>query len=494
MSAEAAATRNVLDRLAVRGVPLEDFPLCPPIEAHGDAEPQINGHSTFHSPSSARIGARESATAAEVRHDATPVRLEDFYAYAPEGRFIFTPTRDTWPASSVDSRLPAMRGEGGKKVPASRFIAQTRSVEQMTWAPGEPMVISDRLISGGGWIPRPGASVFNLYRPPVVLEGNPEDVDPWLDHLAAIYPHETDHIIRWCAHRVKRPGDKLNHALVLGGAMGIGKDTILEPVKAAVGAWNFAEVSPQAMVGRFNGFLKSVVLRISEARDLGEVDRYAFHEHLKTYLAAPPDVLRVDEKNLREYSVPNVMGVIITSNNKTNGIYLPADDRRHFVAWSDAVKEDFTPAYWTKLWGWYDKGGIYNVAAFLRAVDLSAFDAKAPPPKTTAWREIVDSNRVPEDAQLADALDRLGNPPAVTIGHVAARADDAFRDWLQDRRNARVIPHRFEEAGYSSVRNDAAKDGYFAIRGKRVPVYARRNLPIADRMRAAHDLAAGREP
>jgi len=62
---------------------------------------------------------------------------------------------------------------------------------------------------------------------------------------------------------------------------------------------------------------------------------------MKSYTAAPPDVLRVDEKNLREHSVMNCCGVIITTNYKSDGIYLPADDRRHFVAWSDLTKDDF---------------------------------------------------------------------------------------------------------------------------------------------------------
>ena len=78
---------------------------------------------------------------------------------------------------------------------------------------------------------------------------------------------------------------------------------------------------------------------------MGEVDRFKFYEHIKTYLAAPPDVLRVDEKNLREHNVFNVCGVVMTTNHKTDGIYLPADDRRHFVAWSDATKADFDQAY-----------------------------------------------------------------------------------------------------------------------------------------------------
>ena len=80
---------------------------------------------------------------------------------------------------------------------------------------------------------------------------------------------------------MQRPHEKINHALVLGGKQGIGKDTILEPVKYAVGPWNFNEVSPQQLLGRFNGFLKSVILRVSEARDLGEFDRFAFYDHMK---------------------------------------------------------------------------------------------------------------------------------------------------------------------------------------------------------------------
>lgn len=70
------------------------------------------------------------------------------------------------------------------------------------------------------------------------------------------------------------------------------------------------------------GFLKSVILRVSEARDLGDSDRYAFYDHMKSITAAPPDVLRIDEKNRAEYMIPNVAGVVITTNHK---------DRRDFL-------------------------------------------------------------------------------------------------------------------------------------------------------------------
>ena len=432
------------------------------------------------------------------------VSLDDFNAYMPAHSYIFTPSREMWPAASVNARIfpvpllnkkgePILDKDGKQKtMPASAWLDKNKSVEQMTWAPGEPMLIRNHLISDGGWIERKNLTCFNLYRPPAIEPGNAAEAGPWLAHADSVFSDQASHVIKWLAHRVQRPQQKINHALVLGGNQGIGKDTLLEPVKRAIGPWNFAEVSPQQMLGRFNGFLKSVILRVSEARDLGDVDRFQFYDHMKAYTAAPPDVLRVDEKYLREHSVLNCCGVIITSNHKADGIYLPADDRRHFVAWSDLAKEEFPPAYWNGLWEWYARGGCGHVAAYLATLDLSAFDPKAPPPKTAAFWDIVDANRAPEDAELADVLDRMGNPDAITLTLITNAATGEIQAWLRDRKNRRSIPHRLEKCGFVPVRNGDAKDGFWKIRGARQVVYGRSAISISDRFRAARKLTEAR--
>jgi hypothetical protein len=376
-----------------------------------------------------RTNGDASADTAEPQTGATEtvpkvVTVEDFYAYMPMHQYIFVPTRELWPGSSVNARCETPTNPDGsvitkkvrrqnkdgadesKDVPISpsAWLDAHQAVDQMTWAPGEPMIITNRLVSNGGWIRRRGCSCFNLYRPPAACIGHADAGGRWLSHVHRVFPDEAHHLIRWMAHRVQRPGEKINHAIVLGGSQGIGKDSLLEPVKNAVGPWNFQEVQPAHLLGRFNGFLKSVILRISEARDLGEFNRFAFYDHMKSYTAAPPDVLRCDEKNLREHAVMNVCGVIITTNHKADGIYLPADDRRHFVAWSSLKKEDFEPDYWQDLWAWYEREGYGAVAAYLGALSLADFDPKAPPPKTAAFWDIVDANRSLEDAELADVL------------------------------------------------------------------------------------------
>lgn len=427
----------------------------------------------------------------EAEEETRTLSLEDFHAYMPMHRYIFAPSGEMWPAASINSRIDPVQTEGGDTISASRWIDQNRPVEQMTWAPGAPQLVKDRLMADGGWIDHAGTRVFNLYRPPRIEPGDASDAGPWIEHAERLFddPDVTEHVVSWLAHRVQRPGQKVNHALVLGGLQGIGKDTLLEPVKHAVGPWNFGEIGPTQLLGRFNGWVKSVVLRVSEARDLGDIDRYGFYERMKMYTAAPPDVIRVDEKFINEYSALNVVGVVITTNHKTAGIYLPADDRRHFVAWSPLSKDDFDSSYWDRLWSWYQAGGHQHVAAFLAEHDLSNFDAKAPPPKTPAFWDMVEASRAPEDAELADALDRLGNPRAVTVSQIAGQADREFADWLQDRRNARQVPHRFEEVGYVSVRNPAAtSDGRWKVGGRRQVIYAHHELTRRDQIAAAQAL------
>jgi hypothetical protein len=176
----------------------------------------------------------------------------------------------------------------------------------------------------------------------------------------------------------------------------------------------------------------------------------------------------------------------MTTNHKSNGIYLPPDDRRHFVAWSPLTNEHFPANYFRELHSWYAAGGDGHVAAYLRAFDLSKFDAKAPPPKTDAFWAIVDANRSPEDAELADVLDSLGWPAVLTLSDLDnPMADSDFREWIRERRNRRQVPHRLESAGYVPVRNNAAKDALWKIGKRRQVIYGLKTLSDRDRLGAA---------
>ena len=448
--------------------------------------------------------------------------IDDFQAFLPDHSYIYIPTRDRWPAVAVNSQLSPMpvlnkdgtrarkpdtkdkdgnsqRGEPLSILP-SAWLDKNQAIEQMTWAPGLPMLIRDRLISEGGWFDHPGDSCFNLYRPPTIKHGDPMNARRWLDHVKKVYPDDWDHIIKWLAYRVQHPEIKINHNLVISGHPGVGKDTLLEPVVQAVGPWNCCEVSPEDLFGAFNGYLKAVLLRVSEARDMGDLNKFSLYERMKTMGAAPPDVLRVNEKHLKEHHIVNVVGVIITSNSKTDGIYLPANDRRHYVAWSDLTQSDFesepgkgdASVYFDTMWRWYEKeGGFEDIAAFLATVDTSDFNPKAPPLKTPAFWAIVQSNRPAEESEIMDALDMLNNPEAITLACLMTGATGDLSAFLHDRKNRKAVSHRIIDAGYEIVRNDVAKDGLWVVNGARKTIYANKDLTVPERDKAAKRLAAG---
>jgi hypothetical protein len=428
-----------------------------------------------------------------AQEDGPAVAVVDFLHYSPTHQFIFRPTRELWTAPSVDARLGPQLDERGKWVKASTWLARFQSVEQMVWDPSEPPIISDKVLQVGGYAVHPGAALFNEYRPAEFHAGDSWKAGPWSDHLRKVYPADAQHIERYLAFKVQNPGKKINHGLVVGGAQGIGKDTILVPIKTALGIWNWQDISPGALVGRFNGFAKCVMLLISEARDLGEMDRYKFYEHTKGYLAAPPDVIRVDEKNRREHYVANVCGCVITTNYKTDGLYLPADDRRHYVAWSDATREMFDSDYWTRLYAWYADGGIGHVIAYLLAYDLGDFDAKRPPPKTPAFWAVVQASEAPEAGELRDVIEHLGQPAALTLWQLIDAATElcmqGLCDELKDRRSRRAMPHKLERVGYVQVRNPDADDGLFKVLQRRQVVYARKPLSLSDQIEAGRQQA-----
>ena len=196
------------------------------------------------------------------------ITFDHFVAYRPMHNFIFLPTREAWPGASVNAQLPPVPLLDAKGQPvlnskgeeielsASQWLDKNRPVHQLTWCPGLPEFIYDKVVAQGGWIDQHDAILSNLYRPPTLVHGDARKAKRWVDHVRLVYPNDTDHIIKYLAHRVQKPGEKINHALMLGGSQGIGKDTILEPVKQAVGPWNFEEVSPEKLLGRFTGFLK----------------------------------------------------------------------------------------------------------------------------------------------------------------------------------------------------------------------------------------------
>jgi hypothetical protein len=270
-----------------------------------------------------------------------PLAYEDFVAYVPTSQYVYLPSGDFWAAKGVNKRLiwktetqwVTNKHTGALEqeevaIPPADWLDRHSPVDQASWLPGELPVVLGVTINLGGRITNPNARLLNLYRPPTLVSAK-GDVGPWLDHFKRLYPDHWTNAVSWLAFAVQRPEVKINHELVLGGGPGIGKDALLEPVRLAVGPWNFGDVTPGRILdGNYNEYRRSVILRISEAKNIeDEYDRYNFYEARKILVAAPPETLEVNGKYIRHYYIPNLVKGIITTNHKTTGLYLPADSR-----------------------------------------------------------------------------------------------------------------------------------------------------------------------
>lgn len=465
-------------------------------------------------------------------HDASRYSYRDFLMYLPEqNKFIFIPAGadEMWPAASVDRVLPwprkidpdlkAKHGtheaakaagleyglyetEDGKPVtqkPSEALKNDGRQrVAAMTWWPGKPTVILDTLISRNGVAPKQGMNTYNRYRRPRLTLGAVRDPQPWLDHVKLLYPEDWQHIVHWLAYRVQRPDIKILHALVLGGAPRIGKDRLLAPVPYAVGVGNFSSTNAQTIMDepKYNSYLEAVICLINEAQDFGEHDRFAFYNRTKPWIGGTAaGVLMVADKFVRIHPVLDVVGLIITTNFKVRGLYLPPDDARHYVAWSNRTREDWgteeaANKYFQVISEWYESGGTQAVANYLMTLDLGEWLPTAPPPKTAAWHEIVNAYRNPNESVLAEILENLGDPPAVTVTEVHNAAAGKLDWYSKGGRN--TVPAEMEAVGYVIQRNTDSKGGRWQAGSKtdrrEFAIYVKASLGPAERMSAAREV------
>jgi hypothetical protein len=269
-------------------------------------------------------------------------------------------------------------------------------VEAVTYRPGE-----------GRFVVEGDMELLNLYRPPV-LQASDGHPGPWLDLVLHVIPDESarHHVIDFFAHLVQRPGVKVNHAVLLGGGQGIGKDSMLKPVISALGAHNVGVVTPLELESAFNDFILNKALVV--VQELAAFSKRDLANRLKPLLAEPPHVLHINRKFLPAFDVPNIVNVVMMTNSRT-ALAIEEDDRRFFVYHSPAERLPATRyrAYHT----WLDAHSG-DVLGYLLARDVSAFNPKAQPPMTAAKRALIEDSRPLLRQHLEAVIDSM--PDLVT--------------------------------------------------------------------------------
>ena len=291
----------------------------------------------------------------------------------------------------------------GRKVEASysfdehRQAKGAKSLVGVTYAAGADVLVA-----------RDGLPYGNRWRDarPTPVAG---DVSPWLAHVERMVPEEfeREHLLNALAHKVQFPAHKINHAILMGGNHGSGKDTLFAPFFWAIGGEakaNCSLVKNEDLNSQWGYALECEVMEIAELRQAEAKDRRALENTLKPIIAAPPELLMVNRKGLHPYMALNRVFVIAFSNERV-AISLPSEDRRWFVLWCAAPK--LPEAQAVSLWNWYQRrGGFEAVAHYLHTRDVSDRNPSAPPPMTEAKLIMVEHGMSTAESFLVDQMTR----------------------------------------------------------------------------------------
>ena len=248
----------------------------------------------------------------------------------------------------------------------------------------------------------------------------PGDVSIWLRHVERLVPieFEREHLLNALAHKVQYPGHKINHAILMGGNPGCGKDTLFAPFFWAIGGatkTNCSLVKNEDITSQWGYSLECEVMEIAELRQTEAKDRRALENQLKPIIAAPPELLPVNRKGLHPYMALNRVFVVAFSNERA-AITIPSEDRRWFCLWADLPRLPEEDA--VALWNWYQhRGGFAAVAHYLHTRDVSAWNPTAPPPMTEAKAIMVEHGMSTAESMLVDMMQRrVGDFAAGVIG------------------------------------------------------------------------------
>jgi hypothetical protein len=279
----------------------------------------------------------------------------------------------------------------------NRQAKGAKALAGITYAAGATILVArDGLVYGNRWRDaRPKAA--------------PGDVRPWLEHVERMVPEpfEREHLLNALAHKVQFPAHKINHAILMGGNHGSGKDTLFAPFFWAIGGdakANCSLVKNEDLNSQWGYALECEVMEIAELRQAEAKDRRALENTLKPIIAAPPELLMVNRKGLHPYMALNRVFVIAFSNERV-AISLPSEDRRWFVLWCAALK--LPEAQAVSLWNWYQhRAGFEAVAHYLHTRDVSDWNPNAPPPMTEAKAIMVEHGMSTAESFLVDQLRR----------------------------------------------------------------------------------------
>jgi len=323
-------------------------------------------------------------------------RLLERYVYVVGiERIIDLVTNDYLTEAQFDIAESWLGQRKSQKSATNLFLKQARKFRRLTYRPGM-----------GHTVIESGVEAFNTWRPPslvapaeMVSDGA---INRWLEHARYLIPDdkERNHLLDWMAHLIQFPGRKINWSVLIGGDEGIGKDSLFKPLISALGRDNCRSIEMHDITAPFNGWAAKTKLVLVAEIYRGATSQQVIMERLKPLIALPPETIRINEKYLPAYDVPNLISFVLFTNHR-DALKLSRSDRRYMVVWSPAQPRD--QSYYRELHDFIDSN-TGKIAKWLAQRNLQSFSATGVAPVTAAKEEMRQTAQAPLDAWIEEGI------------------------------------------------------------------------------------------
>lgn len=278
--------------------------------------------------------------------------------------------------------------------------------------------------SGGMFFSHDGKRFLNSYResgiaPCEVLDEDGQAViDMFQRHVRLMLEHEDEQrmLVDFMAWVVQKPGQKINWALLVQGAQGVGKSYFGVVMQNVLGHMA-RNVEPMSLAGRFTSWAHGALLAIIEEIRIAGENRYELIDRLKPFISNT--TIQIEEKGRDQRTVPNFTSYMMFTNHK-DALPLSEGDRRYAPLFSRIQSEQqlftelggpvATGEYFTKLFDESQRRAD-ALSWFLRNWQISPeFNAKGRAPMTSARQEMMGLATSPGQLAIEDAIEKHNCP------------------------------------------------------------------------------------
>lgn len=313
--------------------------------------------------------------------------------------------------------------------------------------------IPDRIVADGGM------EYLNIYRPSDVV-AQAGDATPYVEFLEGLVPdvEQRQHLLKWMAHIVRKPGKKVRHAILLrSNAQGIGKTVAFEILGNLVGLSNVRKTDSAEISGKWRSYLIGATLVVVEEFDLG--NGAGFYNTLKEVITGTE--ANVEEKFCTARMVSNHASFVFLTN-RAIPVLMEANDRRFHVIDTPAKPRD--AEYYRQFATWW-RESLGVIRHYLDGIDLSDFDPDAPPPMTKAKEHLIVHGEDDTVVDLRELIEgRVGCFAGDLVTHKQVQLQLGFPGKMPDGRSVIRALNDVGAVPIGQVRVGDRRQSYWALR------------------------------